>query len=1026
MNRIPTFACLVVCALVSTSTAAAAGMPKGYEAWKHFGSIWIDTTPTGADLPAEAVLKHFPLLVRFGSDWFDFDTKPDGTDVRFFTKESDDPLSIAVDHWEAKDLIECAVWVRVPEIRGNARQELRVVWGNADAPRIDPKIKLPVFSSSNGYKSVWHFDSPTTAGTAADDLSVADAVGTLTMKNVDTHVQAGMIGFGRHFSGKQGIFGGDKIPTYPTGASSHTTEAWFRAEKPNTTLLAWGNEEGGRGSKVRMMLRSPPHIRIDSNFSDVWTTDRLNLNEWIHVAHTYSKDDGRLYINGKLAGEAKPTLNFRSPAKLWLGGWYHNYDFVGDLDEVRISEVARSADWIRLEFENQKRLQTAVGHIVLPGDRLSLSETSVEIEEGKHHYFQAEALGAQKLYWLERRGDKETVVAVDRLGASFQAGRVTSDAEGTMVLRAVYPDGVRTKEAKIKIKETIPDPEFSLAAPAKWDGVTPLVLTPNITNRGALDAARQGEPNYRWTLDGPAVVRDIVPGRLTLHQAMGSGPLVVTLAIDNFGTKVERRATIEIAPRPVDEPAVARKPGYDELPTDGAFYARESDGLGRLICDGALPEPAAKMLLRVYADDELIATESGRVDPNIRYRLESRLKPGLMKYRVELSSLDAAGKENPVLTARDIVCGDAYLIIGQSNAVATDFGKDAESPPINEWVRTFGATAGDPQGSRSKLWSPAQARNRGGVSEIGYWGMELGRRLVEQHKMPICFINGAVGGTRIDQHQRNGADPTDVGTIYGRLLWRVREAKLTHGVRGIFWHQGENDQGADGPTGGFGWETYRDYFHSLAASWRQDYPNARHLYMFQIWPKSCAMGIRESDDMLREVQRTLPRDFAHLGVMSTLGINPPGGCHYPAAGYAEFARLIAPLVERDLYGRKFAESITPPNLLHAKFASAARDAIVLEFDQPVVWHDKLKSEFLVDREKGRVVSGTAEGNRVTLKLGPSKSPAAEAVTVKSDPPKSKSPARIAYLDSKQWSQERLLIGANGIAALTFYDVAIDD
>ena len=37
--------------------------------------------------------------------------------------------------------------------------------------------------------------------------------------------------------------------------------------------------------------------------------------------------------------------------------------------------------------------------------------------------------------------------------------------------------------------------------------------------------------------------------------------------------------------------------------------------------------------------------------------------------------------------------------------------------------------------------------------------------------------------------------------------------------------------------------------------------------------------------------------------MSTLGIKPPGGCHYPAAGYAEFARLICPLIERDHYGK---------------------------------------------------------------------------------------------------------------------------
>ena len=68
-----------------------------------------------------------------------------------------------------------------------------------------------------------------------------------------------------------------------------------------------------------------------------------------------------------------------------------------------------------------------------------------------------------------------------------------------------------------------------------------------------------------------------------------------------------------------------------------------------------------------------------------------------------------------------------------------------------------------------------------------------------------------------DQHQRHAADPEDVHTIYGRLLWRVRQAKLTHGIRAVLWHQGENDQGADGPSGLHGWQTYRDHFVEMAA-----------------------------------------------------------------------------------------------------------------------------------------------------------------------------------------------------------------
>jgi hypothetical protein len=285
--------------------------------------------------------------------------------------------------------------------------------------------------------------------------------------------------------------------------------------------------------------------------------------------------------------------------------------------------------------------------------------------------------------------------------------------------------------------------------------------------------------------------------------------------------------------------------------------------------------------------------------------------------------------------------------------------------------------------------------------------MELAKRLVENQKMPICILNGAVGGTRIDQHQRNAAVPDDVTTIYGRLLWRVRQAKLTHGIRGVIWHQGENDQGADGPSGKFGWEDYQQNFIDLAAGWKQDFPNVRRYYVFQIWPKACAMGIDGSDNRLREVQRTLRRQFSNLEVMSTLGIKPPGGCHFPPAGYAEFARLICPLIERKDHGKTFADAITPPDLKNVTYADGKRDALVLEFDQPIVWIDSVANHIYLDGAKARIASGTASGKTLTLKL---------AVPTQAQ--------RITYLDSRSWSQQQLLMGTNGIAALTFCDVAI--
>ena len=57
-----------------------------YGDWKHSGSMYIVTTPEGANLPTAAEEKNFPLLVRIHRDYFDFSqAKPRGEDIRFST-----------------------------------------------------------------------------------------------------------------------------------------------------------------------------------------------------------------------------------------------------------------------------------------------------------------------------------------------------------------------------------------------------------------------------------------------------------------------------------------------------------------------------------------------------------------------------------------------------------------------------------------------------------------------------------------------------------------------------------------------------------------------------------------------------------------------------------------------------------------------------------------------------------------------------------------------------------------------------
>jgi len=926
-------------------------------------------------------------------DYFDFaQARPDGADYRFSMEGK--PLAYQIEEWNAAEGA-ASVWVRVPLIRGNARQEIKLHWGRSDATA--ESSGAAVFNASNGYLSVWHMSEP-----------VKDEVGALQTTDAGTKAARGIIGPARRLDGGQGLFGGERIGHFPVGGQPHSSEAWFRPEKPNGRVLGWGNEQAQ--GKVVMNFRSPPHVSMDCYFSDgnVTGSSRIQMSEWVHVAHVYEQGTARLYVNGVLDGLAKgrgAPLNIRTPARLWIGGWYHHYDFVGEIDEARISKVARSADWYRLQFENQKAMQTLAGLVVQPGDDFEVSLSQATVEEGRRALLRARAGGAQKVFWILRRKGAEEILAVDRFSFTFEAGRVTGDQSASLVFRAVYPDGVRNKEISLAVKEAIPEPVFRLKAPAAWNGREPIEVIPEISNLPAMREKGAEGLRYGWRLSGLAVHKEVAPGKLILKRAQNSGPLQVALALGNGGAETVQTTTILVR-EPARDEWVPRTPSESEMPENNQFVGRDDGGEGALFCNGVLPRPADAVFLRVYAGERLVSDEKQTPLADGRYSMSARLKAGLVRYRIEFGSV-AGGRETLLHTATNLVCGDAYLIQGQSNALATDTSEEALAF-ASDWIRSYGCTAGHPEGARWKGWGNAVWRDRAAERlQLGYWGMELAKRLVESRRLPICILNGAVGGTRIDQHQRNPVNPEDVSTIYGRLLWRVRQARLAHGIRGVLWHQGENDQGADGPTGGFGWETYQQYFVEMAAAWKEDYPNLQRLYVFQIWPMACSMGVNGSDNMLREVQRTLPALFSNMSVMSTLGVKPPGGCHYPLAGWAELGRCIQPLIERDIYGQAFSGSIAPPNLVRAAYVGDRQDQLALEFDQPVVWNDSLASEFLLDGVRGGVAGGCASGNSLRLALAaPSNA------------------QRITYLDSRSWSPARILYGANGLAALTFCDVPI--
>jgi hypothetical protein len=962
-----------------------------YQDWKHGSSFFLNTTPEGADLPASALVEQFPVLLRLHQGFFNFQqAMPFGEDLRF-SLPSGESLPYQIEHWDPREGV-ASIWVRVPVIKGNSRSEIRMHWGNSDAK--SESNGATVFNASNGFASVFHMDEP-----------VQDATRTLLVSDQGTTATPGIVGAARHLSGGQGIFCGDRIESFPVGSEASSTHAWFRPMIANARVLGWGNE--APQGKIIMDYRSPASVQMECYFSGANITSKsaVPMSHWVHVVHTVRKGESLLYINGEL-DSAKRTdsapLNIQCPARMWIGGWYSDYRFVGDIDEVRISQVARSADWIRLEYANQKPLQTLTGHLVQPGNVFSVEPIQSTVREGKSATFTARAEGAQKVLWLLRTSECETVVASDQFDFTFHAGRISNDESVLLQFKAIYADEIKRLDIPIILQEDLPEPDFTLHAPSTWDGREKIEVNAEIANREAMRLQGVDDLKVEWTVSGLATDTESAANKLILHRSHNSGTLTVTATISNGGEAVSKSLEMVVT-EPSQDAWIERLPSENEIPVDNQFYARGSNNEALLFYNGTLTVPADEVFLKLYADDKLSKTERQKPLANGTYSFILNLAPGLIKYRVEFGSTQG-GIDRILYTASNIVCGDAYIIEGQSNALATDTGEDAPSE-TSDWIRSYGSP-NNAKGNENLWCNPVWKARNGEKAELGYWGMELAKRLVQGQQVPICIFNGAVGGTRIDQHQRNDLNRTDLDSIYGRLLWRIQQARLTHGIRAVLWHQGENDQGADGPDGGYGWETYEKYFVTMSAAWKQDYPNLQHYYVYQIFPNACSMG-NGNGDMLREVQRTMTRLYSNMDVIATLGVEPPGGCHYPLSGWATFADLVQPLIERDFYGKPLNHPITSPNLKQARFTSSANDELALEFDQPIAWDEALVSEFYLDGEKARVASGTANGNVLTIKLS-----------------ESSTAQRLSYLSERDWSQKRLLKGQNGLAALTFCNVPI--
>ena len=981
---------------------------QSYGSWSKVASFFILTTPDGANVTTGAPELNFPVLLRLTNNNFNFnEAQSDGRDLRF-TTASGLPLAYQIEQWDSL-AGTAAVWIKIPSISANARQEVKMYWGKSNVSTESSGLK--VFNTDNGYCSVLHLNG-----------NVQDATGSTSPVNSGAGVSTAVIGgTAMNLSGMSNITASN-ITTFPSGVNPTSSgEVWIRPRLISTGWampLAWGNI-GAYGVGTWQMhigfWGSPKVLPAQLNCRGPATTSSSTLlqsNRWYHVTYTNQNGTGKVYVNGVLDGTAGGgSIDLASSQQMSLftaGG-----DI--DVDEARISSVARSANWAKLSYENQKPQQSLLGMLVQPGSAFAVAPTSLSILEGTLATLTGQAGGAQSVKWIEKRNGVDTELATNQFTLPVSAGRTTGTSNYIIQFRASYATGPdQTLDIPVTIVEDLADPQFTLTGPSTWDGRQAITVAPNISNLASLQAKGIANLTYTWSVEGVAATKTVttgtptVPAAMLLTRSQDSGPMTIKLVLNNGGALITATKTINVT-EPATDPYVVRTPSAMEIPVSGQFYARDNSGMGKIYYNGTQGGSPNSVFLKVYTTengaDVLYSTlTQSLVGGN--YAFTAPVAAARVTYKVVYGTT-TNGVDTVVNTVGNLVCGDAYIFQGQSNADATfDVGLNTNT---NSWIRTYGSKGGGWGNAVRKGPSPSADQ-----WNVGYFAYHFALRLANERSVPICIFNGAAGGTRIDQHQPNPSNHTSgEGTydIYANLLNRVLGAKLTHGIRGIVWHQGENNSGAADPSGDYDYKSYQKYFVELSAAWKQDYPNFERYIIFQVMPLPCGMGPK--GDQLREAQRTLPSLFSKMDILTALAVPGYGSCHFSVEGYEAMANLTVAVANHRFYNIVPPAPVTAPVLKQAYFANAARTAINLVFDQAMSWSSFSQSSYYINKVGGKVTSGSASGSVITLQLN-SAAPAA---------------ASIDYLQDSNWNYStsipNLLYGANTIPALTFADVPID-
>ncbi len=315
--------------------------------WTLHKTITIDTTAKG--FPISQAISSSTSLLRLHDGNFQFSAaKEDGSDLRFVAADGKTFLTYHIEKYDSL-LGEAFVWVKLPELKPDTPTFISLYYGNTGATAIKAEKVKATFDSDTVL--VYHF-SEKGAPPADSSASGNNAEGN------GVPVEGSMIGTGLRLTGRGAV----KIPASPTliwtQGGEMTWTAWVKPADLQSNEIIYSRRDDA-ASLLIGMDKGVPFVEMSGQRSSAGSP--VAVNTWHNLAVVAARDKISLYLDGEpYAALQIPLPAFNTPAG--IGGEVGTTSgsaadasegFVGEMDELEISKIARTADFIRLQAIDQ-------------------------------------------------------------------------------------------------------------------------------------------------------------------------------------------------------------------------------------------------------------------------------------------------------------------------------------------------------------------------------------------------------------------------------------------------------------------------------------------------------------------------------------------------------------------------------------------------------------------------------------------------------------------------------------------------